>query len=83
MARLVVTESELLEALVAAMPGTAPEDAMTARELAESVGMSKDWVGKCLRRFQAAGRLVVHQVRRHDLAGREQVLPAYTIRPEG
>jgi DNA-binding IclR family transcriptional regulator len=74
-----MTEAELLEAL--ALASTAPEDARTVAEMAEASGISKDRVRQALGTLQRRGRLVVHRVRRLDISGHPQLVPAYTIRP--
>ena len=81
MARIVITQSDLLDALAAASTGSAPEDARTLTELAAEAGISKERARKGLHALQLQRRLVVHRVPRLDLAGRAALLPAYTILP--
>lgn len=76
-----VTESDLLDALAAAASGDGPDDARTAQEMADDAGISVPRVRRALQQLARAGRLESHRVRRPDLSGRVQLLPAYTIRP--
>lgn len=78
--RIMVTEADLLEALVTA--STAPEDARTVQELMAETGLSKFRVRAALIALKAAGRLRAHQVTREALDGRQRVAPAYTILPK-
>ena len=75
-----ITESELLDALANAT-GEGPDDARTAQEMADDAGIPVARVRRALQQLARAGRLESHRVRRPDLSGRLQVLPAYTIRP--
>ena len=51
----------------------------TAAELAELMGVSRDVVLKAVVRAKRAGRLLVRTVRRKDVCGRVQSVPAYKI----
>lgn len=75
-----ITESELLSALASAY-GAEPEGAKTTRELCAELGLPKSRVQKALQAVQAQGRLVVHHLRRPDLAGRMGWVVGYTISP--
>lgn len=78
---MTITQTELLDALAAACASDAPEDARTAQEMADELGLAVPRVRKALKALQRVGRLGMHTVRRTDLSGRPQSLPAYTIRP--
>lgn len=81
MARIEITENELLDAIAAAAPlgRKGPADARTAQEISASAGMSIWAVRKALAVLQRAGRLTVHQVNRPCIAGVNRAVPAYTI----
>ena len=76
-----VTENELLAALADARPD-APPDAMTSGEIAKHLGLQRTAVKQRLQRLHREGRLVIWKTRRVDMSGREQVVPAYTIKSE-
>lgn len=83
MARISVTENDLLDALSEALPsGKGPDDARTVREMAKATGWSEVRVRKALVAVQEQGRLVVHRVGRQGIDGRAAVVSAYTIVPE-
>lgn len=79
MARIVITESELLDALSTA--SKEPEDARTIGELMTETGLSQKRVRAALHAFNSKQRLVVHRVTRTALDGRAASVPAYTILP--
>jgi hypothetical protein len=79
MARLIVTEADLLDALATA--STAPEDARTAQELATSHGVVLSRVQKALRALHVQGRLQCHHKQTVYMDGRRGRVPAYTILP--
>lgn len=76
-----ITQAELLDALLTATQGAGPDDARTVQELVAESGLPAARVRQALQRLNAAGRLQPHRVRRPDLSGREQWVPAYTVRP--
>jgi predicted ArsR family transcriptional regulator len=80
MESLGITEAELFDALAAAT-GEGPDDARTAQEMADGAGISVPRVRRALQQLARAGRLESHRVRRADLSGRHQLVPAYTVRP--
>lgn len=80
MAALSMSETELLEALALAAPGTAPEHARTVRELAASAGVSHDVVIDRIRALHRSGKIAVHSVERTDITGRLIRVPAYTFK---
>lgn len=75
-----ITESELLDALAAAMPESEP-DAMTVPELAVAHGVAEKRLRAALKVLATAGRLRHHRVMRPTLDGRHAPVPAYTILP--
>ena len=79
MARLVVTEADLLEALASA--SDAPEDARTVQQMADETGLHAWRIQKALRALHAQGRLQAHRVPHVGIDGRRGMIPAYTIRP--
>lgn len=81
MARIDVTESELLAALAAAMPTAAPEDAKTVQQLAAAANVPTSRIVKALHALHAQGRLVPHRVPHVAIDGRRCTVPAYTILP--
>ena len=81
MARVSITEGELIAALAEAARGSAPEDARTIQELATEYGMPLKRVRAALHALNVAGRLAVHRVTRAALDGRQASVPAYTILP--
>jgi len=81
MARVTVSESELLAALADAGPKPAPPHALTAAELREKLGLNSTALKKRLSRLKAEGRLEIWQTAREDVTGRVQGVPAYTIKP--
>lgn len=76
-----ITETELFEALAAAIPGDAPEGARTTSELAQDYGWGVDRVRRALRHYEKAGRLVTHRVLKPRLGGGNCIVAAFTIRP--
>lgn len=78
MASLTITEAELLEAL--AVSTSAPDNALTAEELAIKGKCSPGKVRNVLRALSLEGRLVVHRVRRSRVDGVACTVPAYTVK---
>lgn len=79
MARVEITQAELLDALATA--SAEPEDARTLAELSAETGLSERKTRAALHALNAAQRLVVHRVTRMALDGRNATVPAYTILP--
>lgn len=79
MARIVITQAELLDAL--ATGSTDPEDAHTLVEIAAQTGLTQPRTLQALHALKAAGRLIPHRVKRPALDGRIATVPAYTILP--
>lgn len=79
----VITEAELLDALVAAQSGRGPANALTVGEMkrAMTVRIGEERIRAGLREFQAQGRLVVHHVLRPRLDGQMGPVPAYEVLP--
>jgi DNA-binding GntR family transcriptional regulator len=77
--RIVVTEADLLEALISV--STVPEDAKTVQQLAAETGLHKWRVQEALRSLHARGRLQAYRVPHIGIDGRRGMVPAYTIRP--
>lgn len=77
-----ITESEVQEALAAAITGNAPHEARTLREIVADTGLGQRAVINALRWFQSRGRLQVYSVHRPALDGAMRTAPAYVIRPE-
>lgn len=82
MAPIVITEAEILDALAAAAKGTGPKSAKTIAEMADDTRRSLPKVRTALARLKRDGRLVVHQVIREGLDGRQCRVSAYTILPK-
>lgn len=74
-----VTEAELLEALAAAVKGTAPKDAKTAQEIADNAGVGIKRARRALTLLKQQGRLAIHSVTREALDGRQCRIAGYTI----
>jgi hypothetical protein len=79
MPSVTISQQELLDALAAATQ--APEDAMTAEEIAAFANCSTGKVHQCLKAFARDGRLQLHQTIRRRIDGRAQKVPAYSIVP--
>lgn len=78
---LTISEAELLDALQTARRarGDGPSGALTAIELGVAMSCGIRAVTNTLRRFHAAGRLVVHRVERTRIDGQRCVVPAYSL----
>lgn len=76
-----ITTSEILDALAAAVGGTAPDEAMTVEDMVRATGVSVKRVRESLKVLAAQDRLGVHRVTRQGIDGRQAVVPAYTIKP--
>ena len=74
-----VTESELLEALRAAVATPDRGDGLTTPELAQALGWSEDRVRRALRRLRAQGIVEPTRVRRETLSGVMQPVPGYRL----
>lgn len=74
-----VTESELLEALRAAVATPDRGDGMTTPELAQALGWSEQRVRDALRRLRAQGAIQPVRVPRETLAGVVQLVPGYRL----
>jgi predicted transcriptional regulator len=79
MARVTITQAELLDALATA--SVEPEDARTLAEISAETGVAEKRCRDALHALNAAKRLVVHRVTRIALDGRRATVPAYTILP--
>jgi predicted ArsR family transcriptional regulator len=71
-----ITESELLDALRAALPER-DQGALTTEELAESLGVCRDKARTMLKPLVRSGKVLVVRKRITDMAGRPQPVPAY------
>jgi DNA-binding transcriptional regulator PaaX len=74
-----VTTDDLMDALRAAM-GDGTGDGRTVQEICEASGWGATKVRAELGRLHRAGRLEVVRVKRADLTGRMQSLPAYRMK---
>ena len=74
-----VTESELLEALRAAVATPDRGDGLTTPELAQALGWSEDRVRRALRRLRAQGAIQPVRVPRETLTGVIQLVPGYRL----
>lgn len=81
MARVAITESELVAALTAATASVAPEDARTPAQLAAAAKVPLSRVMKTLRALHAEGRVAAHRIPWVGIDGRSTTVPAYTILP--
>lgn len=83
MSRVVVTQNELLDALRADLDAVeeAPPGAMSLADIAAALGIGPSAAKDRLKKLRAAGRIVVHRVRRRSAAGQSYVLPMYSILP--
>ncbi len=82
MARVTITEAELLEALGSAHI-TAPDDALTMAEWkAEMPSVGEKRLRAALLALKRTGRLGIHRVQRESLDGRAISVQAYTILPK-
>lgn len=75
-----ISEAELLEALAASVPGTAPENARTTAELAGDTGIGIARIRAALKQHEREGRLVTHRVLRPRLGGGHAWTAAFTVR---
>lgn len=82
MARVVISEADILDALAAAAPGDGPKEARTLRELARDQRISERRVREALRVLQQQGRLKPHKVNRPRLDGSPFTCTAFTITPK-
>ena len=75
----VITQSDLLEALRTA--NAAPAEARTVAELVALTGWDKGRVREAIGKLAMQNRIIVHQVTRRSIDGRNMSSPAYTILP--
>lgn len=81
--RIELTESDLIEALLAAQaPDAQGGGALSVRELMTQTGLSEKGVRKRLWKLLDAGRLECQLVGKPTLDGRTQKVPAYRLRSE-
>ena len=77
----IVTESDLLAALEAALAGTRePDGALTTQELAALTGWSTKTVCKALQALAQAGRLLVVKAYRPAVDGVARYRPGYRLK---
>lgn len=78
-----ISESELLDALRESMPGPVerPPGVMTAREIAEQLGVSPRVAQERTRGLVKAGRAEMLKVRVVDASGRNAYVSAYRMVP--
>jgi hypothetical protein len=76
-----VTETEILEALAAAMEQKGPEGARTMAELQQATGQTAGKITVGLKSLQAQGRLRVHRTFRMAIDGTRRISPAYEVLP--
>lgn len=81
MARVTITEAELMDALASSIRSEAPEDARTVHQLAKVAGVPESRIAKTLRALASEGRVVPHRVPHVGVDGRRTTVPAYTILP--
>lgn len=83
MARLTITEAEILSELDGALAVTSgPKGAKTTKEIMASKGWGNNKTLRALAALGRQGRLVVHQVQRiSDVDKRPQWVTAYTVLP--
>lgn len=81
MAPIVITESEVLDAIAHASRGSAPADARTVDELVQATGRPVSAIRRGLKALHLQGRLGIHQVDRTRIDGRRCLSPAYTVLP--
>lgn len=82
MAAIAITESELLDALAAAVPSKGPDDAKTLKEIAQASGLDERKVRVALQQLQAQGRLQTHRIQRERLNGHPMTYVGFTILPQ-
>lgn len=79
MARVEITEEEILTALTESRY-EGPENAKTVQELSQELSLSKLRILSALKELKQRGRLLTFRVRREDVSGRDQPVPAYAVR---
>ena len=77
--RFVLTETDLIEALLQAQEHAGGRGALTVAEIVAQTGLSREIVLVRLRRIKAERGLVCVRVRREALDGRWMVVPAYRL----
>lgn len=75
-----VTESDLVEALRAALQNPAFEDGMTTLEIADQLGCSKYMVLIALHKLDDEKKLKVVKVQRRNLVGVHMTIPGYALK---
>lgn len=80
MASVKISETELLTELASAL-SAAPENALTADEIATRLGVCRSTARDRLRALHLLGRLSVHRIVRQAMDGKRCQVPAYTIKP--
>ncbi len=81
MASVKISEADILDAIAAAVGGSAPADARTTDELCAEFHCGPERMRRYLRLMHAAGRLVVHRIARRTFNGTMGLSTAYTVLP--
>lgn len=79
--RIVISDSEIMQALTAASGGSGPDEARTVAELCQITKQTDTRVRSALKQLKLSGRLELHRVRRESLDGRMAVVTGYTVKP--
>ena len=77
---MVISESELLEALASSLSTKGAAEARTLRDLQRETGIGDKRLRRALCAMQDDGLLELHWVRRDGLNGRPQLVPAYALK---
>lgn len=80
MARIEITENEIMEALRVAKE--APEGAWTLTDLTDRLQLSRRKINNALRELNKQQRLVVVHVHRQGIDGRNIAVPAYALKDQ-
>jgi transcription initiation factor IIE alpha subunit len=80
-ASIVITESEILDALAAAAPGRGPKEARTILEMEEETGIDARKIRRALRLLKANNRLATHRIQRERLNGTSMTYVGFTVLP--
>lgn len=75
----VITEGDLLEAILLAQEGSEEGQGMTTQELSRATGRSLWWVRQQLHKLNRAGRLKAVKVFRRKIDGDRQRVSAYRL----
>ena len=79
---LSVSEAEILSELEGALAvSLGPTDAKTRQEFQQAKGWSEEKTLRALKALGKQARLMVHQVQRKSIDGRDVWVPAYTVIP--